>query len=219
MVPGLGLGAAAWEPTIHALVRRGVDGARIAVALLPGYGEPLRSSDPVDPHGAARTLVGTWLPPGEECVLLGHSSSCQVVVHAAVLAPERVVGVVLVGPTTDPRAVTWPRLVSRWLATAVHESPRQVPSLVRQYRRTGMRSMLRVMEAARRDRIDRTLEDVRCPVQVLRGHHDRIAPEDWCAALAPTVTLPRGGHMVPLTDGDLVAREVRRFSVPPDGVP
>jgi len=120
-----------------------------------------------------------------------------------------VVGLVLVGPTTDPRAATWPRLAWRWLATAAHETPRQVPSLVRQYRRTGLRHMLRVMDAARHDRIDHTLGRVRCPVQVIRGRHDRIAPEDWCLGLAPSVTLARGGHMVPITDGDLVAGEVR----------
>jgi pimeloyl-ACP methyl ester carboxylesterase len=79
--------------------------------------------------------------------------------------------------------------------------------------------MLRVMDAARRERIDRTLEDVRCPVQVLRGMHDRIAPEDWCRSLAPSVTLPRGGHMVPLTDGDLVAQEVQHFGETPAGAP
>ncbi len=213
MVPGLGLGAETGTPTIRGLTRRGVDASRTSVALLPGYGEPLTAGDPVDPHGAARRMLETSLLAGRRCVLVGHSSSCQVVVHAAVLAPERVAGLILVGPTTDPRSATWPHLVRRWLATSVHETPRQVPSLVRQYRKTGPLHMLRVMDAARRDRIERTLEDVRCPVQILRGPHDRIAPEDWCRALAPFVTLPRGGHMVPLTHGDLVAREIQHFGV------
>jgi pimeloyl-ACP methyl ester carboxylesterase len=213
MVPGLGLGAEAWMPTIRALMGYGVGVSRTSVALLPGYGEPLRAGDPVDPLGSARRLMETSRLPGRKHVLLGHSSSCQVVAHAAVLASSRVAGLVLVGPTTDPRAATWPFLIRRWLATAVHETPRQVPLLVRQYRRTGLRHMLRVMDAARRDRIDQTLEDVRCPVRVLRGAHDRIAPEGWCKALAPSVTLARGGHMIPLTDPEWVAREVLHFSV------
>lgn len=211
MVPGLGLGFEDWDSTIRGLVRAGVEGGRVAVATLPGYGEAARGTDPVDPRGAARRLVDTALPAGERHVLLGHSSSCQVVAHAAALTPERVAGLVLVGPTTDPRAATWPRLAGRWLATAAHETPKQLPSLVRQYRRTGLLHMLRVMDIARHDRIDKTLREVRCPVQVLRGPHDWIAPPDWCITLGPSVTLPRGGHMVPLTDGDLVAREVHRF--------
>jgi pimeloyl-ACP methyl ester carboxylesterase len=48
-------------------------------------------------------------------------------------------------------------------------------------------------------------------VRILRGLHDRIAPEDWCRSLGPSLTLPTGGHMVPITDGGLVAREVKRF--------
>jgi pimeloyl-ACP methyl ester carboxylesterase len=212
MVPGLGLGAEAWAPTIRGLERQGVDATRMTVSLLPGYGEPLRSGDPMDPRGAARRLLATSRSSGADLVLLGHSSSCQVVAHAAAMAPDRVVGLVLVGPTTDPRAATWPRLLRRWVATARHETPQQVPSLVRQYRRTGLRNMLRVMDETRRDSIDRNLAVVRCPVRVLRGRYDRIAPDDWCETLGHSVTLPRGGHMVPFTDGDLVAREVRSFA-------
>ena len=35
---------------------------------------------------------------------------------------------------------------------------------------------------------------------------------DWAESLAPTCTLPAGGHMVPLTHGPLVAREMARFA-------
>jgi pimeloyl-ACP methyl ester carboxylesterase len=211
MVPGLGLDAEAWEPTIRGLVLAGVDERRVSVSTLPGYGQPVTSGDPSEPRGAAERLAATSLPAGERRVLVGHSSSCQVVAHSAVLVPERVAGVVLIGPTTDPRAASWLGLIRRWLATAAHESLRQVPSLVRQYRRTGLLHMLRVMDTARHDRIDQTLQRVRCPVLVLRGSHDRIAPQDWCSALGPTVTLSRGGHMVPMTDGDLVALALARF--------
>lgn len=150
-------------------------------------------------------------------MLVGHSASCQVVVQAARRVPDSVVGLVLVGPTTDPRAVTWPRLVHRWLATARRERPSQVPALVRQYLRTGLRTMARGMDAARRDRIEEALLLVGCPVLLLRGPHDWIAPQDWLLSLtngrrsARPVTLSAGGHMVPLTHGDLVAEAVIDF--------
>lgn len=211
LVPGLGLTDEDWGATVLGLVDAGLDPTEAASVLLPGYGEPVGCGDPVDPEGAAYRLLNRWPPKADHAVLVGHSSSCQVVAHAAALAPDRVAGLVLVGPTTDPRAATWPRLAHRWLATAAHETPRQVPSLVRQYRRTGLRHMARVMNAARDDRIDLTLARVRCPVQVVRGVHDRIAPEDWCARLAPTVTLPTGGHMVPMTDGAPLAMAIEKF--------
>ncbi len=212
MVPGLGLGPEDWQPTIGALVRAGVGRDRLTVATLSGYGEPVRVDDPVDPRGAAGRLVEAWIRPGRRVGLLGHSSSCQVVAHAASLLPEQVVGLVLVGPTTDPRAATWPRLARRLLATAVRETPRQVPSLTRQYRRTGLRNMLRVMGVTRHDSLAATLTKLRCPVRVLRGTHDRIAPADWCASLAPSLTVAGGAHMVPMTHGELVAHEIRRFA-------
>src|SRR4051794_12028707 len=118
MVPGLGLTAEDWHPTIRSLVTRGVDAAQVDVALLPGYGQPPKVGDPVDPEGLARLLMDTSLRPSDRHVLLGHSSSCQVVVHAAALAPEAVVWLVLVGPTTYPRAATWPRLLWRGLGPA-----------------------------------------------------------------------------------------------------
>jgi len=208
LVPGLGLGPEAWAPTIQALVRAGVDPGDLVVATLPGYGRPVGAGDPVGPRGSAHRLVDGWLRAGRRVVLVGHSSSCQVVVHAASLVPERVAGLVLVGPTTDPRAATWPRLAGRWLASAAHEDPRQVPSLARQYLRTGLRHMVRVMDATRHDAIADGLAQVRCPVRILRGAHDRIAPDDWCSSLGPAVTLAAGAHLVPLTHGDLVAREV-----------
>jgi pimeloyl-ACP methyl ester carboxylesterase len=151
-------------------------------------------------------------------VLVALSAGCQVAAHAALQAPDRVRALVLIGPTTDPRGSTWPRLVLRWLATARHESPRQVPALVRQYRRTGLRSMARAMHAARSDRIEAVLPRLACPVLLLRGQHDAIAPSDWLELLTGGATPARdrrtvagGAHMVPWTHGATVARLVADF--------
>jgi pimeloyl-ACP methyl ester carboxylesterase len=107
-------------------------------------------------------------------------------------------------------------MVRRWLATARHERPGQVPTLVRQYHRTTLRTMARAMDAARNDRIDQAIAEVHCPALVVRGPHDRICPPDWAASLAPTETLPVGGHMVPLTHGQLVAPLLRRAAAAAD---
>lgn len=229
LVPGLGLGRDAWLPTMRELTAGEIGPPRMAVAAIPGYGQPAAQHD-LDPKALARTLVNEWMPAPGDYLVLAHSASCQVAVHAAQLAPDRVRGLVLVGPTTDPRAAVWHRLVQRWAATAVYEPPWQVPTLVRLYRRTGLATMAQAMNSARRDRIDVALLAVRCPVLLVRGRHDHIAPLDWLCDLAeqrlepaaegadparPTrvvVTLASGGHMVPLTRGRLVAAEVLRFA-------
>jgi pimeloyl-ACP methyl ester carboxylesterase len=70
------------------------------------------------------------------------------------------------------------------------------------------------MDAARRDDVVATLTDVACPVVLVRGAHDRIAPADWLRTLVGTgpgrvvVQLPAGAHMVPLTHPELLARHV-----------
>jgi pimeloyl-ACP methyl ester carboxylesterase len=215
-VPGLGLDDAAWAPTVRALGPDADD--RTLVPSLPGYGRrPLPGED------LAPTVLGERLAAAltEPSVLMGHSASCQVVARAAAVAPERVRALVLVGPTTDPSATSWPRLVERWLRTAAWERPGQVPVLTRTYRRTGLLWMRRTMDAARREDVRRDVRSVRCPVLVVRGPHDRICPERWARELvdaAPegsrAATLGRGGHMVPLTHGGLLAAEVRRFLRP-----
>jgi len=206
VVPGLGLDDRSWAPTLRALKL-----PTTSVVTLPGFGEPAGAAD-LSPSSLARLLLDR-LRPGASVVLAGHSSSCQVVAHAARIRPDAVRELVLVGPTTDPRAASWWGLARRWLATAVHEKPTQVPLLVAQYRSTGLRDMARAMERARRDRIDLTLEHVPCPVLVVRGAHDRICPEDWARSLSPAaVTLRSGGHMVPWTHGQATAAAIARWS-------
>jgi len=214
LVPGLGLGPEAYTPVLEAL--EGVSGT---VVTLPGYGERAGRRADLRPEALARTLLEQLPTRGtnSRVTLVGHSASCQVVVEAARAAGAEVAAVVLVGPTTDPAAATWPRLAARWLRTSRHEDPRQVPALVRQYSRTGPGSMLRVMDAARRHRIGRALADCDIPVLVVRGRHDRICPTLWADRLSVgsrrmrVENLPVGAHMVPLTDGALVAGAVRRF--------
>jgi pimeloyl-ACP methyl ester carboxylesterase len=210
-VPGLGLSVAVARRALDRLP--GVDGA---VVLLPGFGRRAPRGTPVAPDRLARLLLER-LPAGGPVVLVGHSASCQVVAEAAVQAPGRVTALVLVGPATDPRAATWPALVGRWLRTAVHERPGQIPLLVRAYARTGLVSMARGMDAARRHRLAATVAAVACPVLVVRGRHDAICPADWAAALASGTgdgrveTLAAGAHMVPVTHPDALAARIAAF--------
>lgn len=210
-VPGLGLDEREWSAAAQAVSSR-LGAGRPTLRGLPGYGLRPSRGDDLAPRALGDRLTDGL---GPRTVLLGHSASCQVVAHAATLAPHRVVGLVLVGPTTDPRAATWPRLAGRWLRTASHERPSQVPFLVRSYARIGLGWMGRAMDAARHEDVRADVREVRCPVLVVRGRHDRICPDDWArhlASLGPqgsrAVTLPRGGHMVPLTHGDDVATAV-----------
>lgn len=210
-VPGLGLAAAVWRASGDELLRH-PSVSTLEARELPGFGQRASTGEDLGPAALGARLAST-LSGGT--VLVGHSASSQVVVRAAALAPGRVAALVLVGPTTDPRAATWPRLAVRWLRTAVWEPLWQVPLLTRSYARTGPASMRRAMDRARGEDVRLDLGAVGCPVLVVRGRRDRICPEDWARELARTgpegsraVTLDRGAHMVPLTHGDLLAAAI-----------
>lgn len=196
----------------------GVPGVRSRVELLPGYGERPRGGRVGGPAALGARVAARLRPDDGPVVLLGHSAGAQVAAHAAAAAPDPVVGLVLVGPSTDPRARTWPRLLGRWLRTAGHERAAQRPVLAWSYGRTGPVNALRTMDVVRRDDLEETLARVRCPVLVLRGPQDRICPADWAGqvvAAGPAgsraETLPAGAHMVPLTHGPQVAAAVAAY--------
>jgi pimeloyl-ACP methyl ester carboxylesterase len=75
--------------------------------------------------------------------------------------------------------------------------------------------MRRTMDAVRRDDVQQSLGGVRCPVLVVRGRHDHICPDEWARAIVAVsppgsrvLTLASGGHMVPLTRGEMLAAAV-----------
>jgi len=110
----------------------------VHVIDLPGFG---LSSDPgrvldVAQHAdhLAAWLEAAGLPP---VMVLGNSFGCQVAVDLAVRYPDRVRGLVLVGPTMDPSARTASRQILRWLRDTAREDPLQLPILARDVRDAG----------------------------------------------------------------------------------
>jgi pimeloyl-ACP methyl ester carboxylesterase len=205
LVPGLGL-----DERSSARVRRRTGGT---VVILPGMG--LRR-----PVGTVEELAGQLcaaLPAGP-VVLTGHSQSCQVVVAAAERDP-RVVGVLLLGPTTDPRLRRPGVLVARWVRTALAEQWWQAPLVLAQWLRTGPVGMTALWRRLAPDRIDARLSRVGVPVVVVRGTRDALCPHDWaaylvaCAPQGRLVELPCAAHMTPQTRPADVAALVRELQV------
>lgn len=211
-VPGLGLTGFEWHAVrIH--LGDAVDQAR-AIAL-PSLGEPVVPGTELGVDAAADRVAASISGDEPPVVLVGHSAGCAVAVATAVRCPS-VAGLVLVGPATDPRAATWPRMTGRWLRSAIHERLWELPLLIPQYRRTGLVSMARGMHAMRAYRADDAIARTAVPVTVVRGVHDRIAPDDWCRRLAEqaggpgtVVSVPGAGHMLPITHPGEVAAAIQ----------
>ncbi|WP_100498671.1 alpha/beta fold hydrolase [Geodermatophilus chilensis] len=200
LVPGLGLDERS-SSRLRELVAADV-------VLLPGMG--LRG--PVPPVEELAVRLRARLGPGP-VLLVGHSQSCQVAAAAA--GDPRVAGLVLLGPTTDPRLRSAVGLARRWLGTAVRERWPHAPLVLPQWLHTGPRAMRQLWAVASPDRIDARLRTVRVPVTVVRGTRDRLCPHDWAAAVAAAapagrlVELPGAAHLTPMTHPDQVAALLR----------
>ena len=196
LVPGLGL-----DTRSSARLRRRVPAD---VVLLPGMGR----SAPVPSLDALAAALRARLGPGP-VVLVGHSQGCQVVAAAAV--DPRVAGVVLLGPSTDPRLRRLRTLAAAWLRTALREPWWQVPLIVAQWLSTGPRAMRALWRVSSPDRIDARLRAVTVPVTVVRGTRDRLCAAGWAAHVARSapagrvVEVPGAAHMTPQTHPAAVA--------------
>lgn len=163
----------------------------VHVIDLPGFGlsgDPGRVLD-VAQHAdhLAAWLEATGLPP---VVVLGNSFGCQVAVDLAVRHPDRVCGLILIGPTMDPSARTASRQILRWLRDTTREDPLQLPILLRDVRDAGPHRVAGTLAHALRDPIERKLSLIRMPVLVTRGSREPIVPMAW--AQAATRLLPLG---------------------------
>jgi pimeloyl-ACP methyl ester carboxylesterase len=213
LVPGLGLGPEAYEPTVRHL------DSSYRVITLPGFGVPAGRDEPLQTQALAERLLDELAEyDGARVVLVGHSASCQIVAAAAVTRPELVAGLVLVGPSGDVTASGWPTLAWRWLRSAVWEPPRLIPTLSKQYARTRFVSMARAMQVARRYDVTAILPllaGLSVPTVVVRCVHDAIATPEWVQRVADLAggqarTLATGAHMPVLTNGPELADTIRR---------
>lgn len=211
LVPGLGLGAKSYAPTVEHLT------TPYRIVTLPGYGEPAGPGDDLRPQ-ALGTAVADKIR--ERSVLVGHSAGAQIVVETAVAHPELVHALVLIGPTGDAGTVSWLGLVTRWLGSTIPESPRLIPVLAPQYAQTTFRSIARAAEAARRHDLPAVITRVRAPVVLVRCRHDQLCPAEWVERLAALThgearTLPTGSHMPVLTNGPELAALIQRAANAP----
>ncbi|MEU0108440.1 alpha/beta hydrolase [Streptomyces sp. NPDC006251] len=199
-VHGAGVSSREFQPFIEVLGRR-----RDAWTVdLPGFGA---SGGPPRPLGlrALADAVAEWLTAVglEQAVLLGGSFGCQVAVEAAVRHPDRITGLVLVGPTVDPAARGFLRQLLRWVRNAPHEQASMAVLNLADYRDAGVRRVACTFTETLRDRIEDKLPHILVPTLVVRGAYDRLVPQEWAeevTRLLPAgrlAVVPKAGHMVP----------------------
>jgi len=144
--------------------------------------------------------VSLWLrhTDGSRVVLIGHSTGAQVALRTAYDVPERLVGVVLAGPTIDAAARTWPRLIGRYLRPLWREHPAELPAVAGSMTASGVRPIVKLLRSALADRPEQQIGDLRVPALIITGHRDGVASPSWSSQLAQLAAAPwrilPGGH-------------------------
>lgn len=200
VVPGAAVRAYV-RPAVDAVCRRGVD-----ARLLPAPGEP---GTPADLVRYGRELAAR-LEDSPADVLIGLSVGAQVaaVAAATVGSGRRPLGrLVLVSPTVDPAARTPARLAGRWLRGGRAEPRGLLADQLPDWWRAGPARIAAVVRSALDVEIERVLDPLPVPTDVVHAEHDRITSHAYAARLAAAlgarlVLLPAATHSWPYRCAD-----------------
>lgn len=152
-------------------------GATVVVPDLPGHGESPPWGRALPVQELADALLGTLDALGLPTVdLLGTSMGCAVSLEVARLAPERVRRLVLTSPTGGPHNEPLLRAVGQLLRDGLHEPPRVLPRVVRDYLRFGPAGVVRLFaQTTRHPALERAEQEAH-PTLVVVGTRDPLAP-------------------------------------------
>ena len=215
LVHGFGIASSYFVPLAARLSRH----AAVYVPELPGHGRSGHDARPLDIPELAEALAA-WTDAMRltSVVLVGHSLGCQILAEVAWRHPDRVAGVVLIGPTSDPSGETVLRQLVRLAASWLFERSTLAICMLVDYTRAGV-SVLRMERASMMSHpMEEILPRVSAPALVVRGGRDAVAPQRWAETVsrllgAPAPSVIAGwGHAVHYDAPDAVAEVVLRLA-------
>ncbi|MDQ1555960.1 MAG: hypothetical protein QOI02_962 [Actinomycetota bacterium] len=211
LVHGIGVSSRYFHPLAAELAKLG----QVWLVDLPGYGSAPDPHRDVTIADHAATLGAFLADRGiPNPVLVGHSMGTQVVSRLAVDAPQTTDRVVLIAPTMDPEARTFPRAAGRLIRDFAAENLRANLVVFTDYMfRCGVPYFFRQLPHLFNDQMEHRLPELAARTLVLRGDKDGVSPEAWTSrvsSLIPDSTLitVKGPHIVMYTDPKLVAERI-----------
>jgi len=185
---------------------------------LPGFGKSAKPSHVLNITELADFLADWMQAIGlKQATLLGNSLGCQVIANLALHHPEHSSQIILLGPTTDPRARTAYQLIVRWLLNATREPLSLFPIVIRDFLDAGFRRFVCTFRYMLEDCIEKHLPHISNPGLVVRGSDDLVVPQRWAeeaTQLLPhgqLVVIARATHDITYGSPVQLARVVRAF--------
>ncbi|MGD8194373.1 alpha/beta fold hydrolase [Herbiconiux sp. P18] len=206
---------------LHGLLARTADVYSID---LPGFGGVAKPDGVPDVTAVASGLATLLESLGVAgAIAIGHSMGAQWVTELAVLRPDLVSRVVLIGPVTDDRHRTLRAQAVALALDTLGETPVVNAMVFTDYLRAGPVWFLQHAQFMRDYPLEHRVRELAGPMLVLRGGDDPVAGPDWCRRLrreAPAgsrvVVVPGHRHVVQHTAAPAVASAIRAFLADPD---
>jgi pimeloyl-ACP methyl ester carboxylesterase len=189
LIHGIGVSSRSFERLIPLTSLR----ARVVAVDLPGFGrapKPGHAMTVEDFAASVSAVIDDLQLTG--CVVVGHSMGTQVATRLALVRPDAVSALALIGPVMDPRDRSPLRPAVLLGRDTVGESVRANWLVLSDYVRCGIRWYLSVLPSMIAYRIEDDLPQLNCPVLVIRGERDPIARADWVTTLSETAPIGAG---------------------------
>lgn len=183
---------------------------------LPGYG---RSDKPERAFNIPELAIWlrNWMDALglNQCVFLGNSMGCQIILEFARSQPGRVAAAVLAGPVIDPHARSAVRQIIRGLRNMLFEPPSLIPILIHDYLSAGLPRTFKTLQDAIDEPVRDRLMRMPVPTWIVRGEHDTIVPQRWAEEAASLLkngklrVIRGGAHAVNYDSAEPLADVVR----------
>ncbi len=191
---------------------------RVYAPDLPGSGLSDKPERPLSVRELADTLAAWMEAVGlSRAAFVGNSLGCEILVDLAMHHRERVVSMVLQGPTADPHHLSPAQHVGRFVVTGLFERWSLGWVALSDYLRFGVRRFAWTFREMIANRIEGKLPLVAAPVLVVWGTRDYIVPRrsaEHVASLIPNadfVVIPGAAHGMNYSHPGDLARCVLTF--------
>ncbi|GAC1316017.1 MAG: alpha/beta hydrolase [Chloroflexota bacterium] len=187
LVHGLLVSSRYMLPTARGLAPRW----RVHVPDLPGYGKSAKLRRALDAVQLAEALA-EYVKSADltSVTVVANSFGCQVAAEFAARYPERIEGLVLLGPTVDPRTRPAVKLALRWLADVPLEPAALDVVILRDLLDMGLPRTYETFRHMMNHHIERVLPHIQAPTLVIRGGRDSTVSQQWAEDVVGL--LPRG---------------------------
>ncbi len=187
---GLGCSSDAWEPALACLARMQFN-CPVFVPDMPGYGHSPGPREALGMEELADWTVRLMdVLEIKKAHLAGNSMGCQVALAMARRHPQRVGGLVLVGPTAGERYIPLWRYALGLLLDGCREPLGYTAVLTRMYLEMGVPRYLATTVKMLEDEPIVHAAEVHASCLILRGQFDGIIPDSVARRLA--AALPAG---------------------------